>query len=49
MARIDIVAPKTYATEANADKAVKIRGFDDLRYFIYKNWPIKGKPSLRNF
>jgi hypothetical protein len=38
MARFDIVAPKTYATEANADKAVKVRGFDDLRYFIYKNW-----------
>lgn len=39
MARIlNIVAPKTYANEANAIKAVeKFKFSDELRYFIMKN------------
>ena len=32
-----ITAVKTYATEANADKAVAKAGFEDLRHFMMRN------------
>jgi len=34
--KIKIVATKTYATEANADKAVAKAGYNDLRHFMMK-------------
>jgi hypothetical protein len=34
--KFDIVATKTYATEANADKAVAKAGFQDIRHFMMK-------------
>lgn len=32
--KFEISAPKTYATEANADKAVAKAGFQDVRHFM---------------
>jgi hypothetical protein len=32
--KFKITAPKTYATEENADKAVAKKGFDDVRHFM---------------
>lgn len=32
--KFNIEAPKTYATEQNADKAVAKHGFSDLRHFM---------------
>lgn len=34
--KFEINAPKTYATEANADKAVAKKGFEDLRHFMMR-------------
>ncbi|MBY0262949.1 MAG: hypothetical protein K2Q20_11430 [Phycisphaerales bacterium] len=35
--KIVLNATKTYATEANAEKAVAAAGASDLRYFIHRN------------
>lgn len=35
--QFSIEASKTYATEANAVKAVVNKGFDDLRFFVMQN------------
>ncbi len=35
--QFSIEATKTYATEANAVKAVVKKGFDNLRFFVMQN------------
>lgn len=35
-AKFTFEATKTYATEANADKAVAKKGFSDIRHFMMK-------------
>jgi len=34
--KFEVTATKTYATEANADKAVAQAGFQDIRHFIVR-------------
>jgi len=34
--KFEVTAAKTYATEANADKAVAQAGFQDIRHFIVR-------------
>lgn len=34
--KFEITAPRTYATEANADKAMAKHGFEELRHFIMR-------------
>lgn len=33
----EIIAPKTYATRENAEKAVAKKGLEDLRHFYMRN------------